>query len=324
MTIVKRSDITSQEPMIVELVPGDQVSNTDSLVSSSPWEQEEWHDVPTGEGQTVKTADAQQRAPPGIAMTAVPSGSQPHQAAPQPMAPHVALHEAPDAQEQAEIARLQAAARMKVEAAERAAAAAAAELAEAERAAAAAAAAAELAEAERAAAAQRAAAAERADAARAAVAAAAEAERDRERSAAVAAAARRAAADEAAAAAAATAAAAGSQGRQQGQTADGPQWQTAAPQPKAPETAATEPAGQQGGRTAGGSRDGQSVTTVVKLGHFGSKTSREQLMLYARLESQKQAGIKQTSNACQGQGHPQGMGPAAPHSSAHYTGPFDV
>ena len=308
MTIVKRSDITSQEPMIVELVPGDQVSNTDSLVSSSPWEQEEWHDVPTGEGQTVKTADAQQRAPPGIAMTAVPSGSQPHQAAQQPMAPHVALHEAPDAQEQAEIARLQAAARMKVEAAERAAAAAAAELAEAERAAAA----------------QRAAAAERADAARAAVAAAAEAERDRERSAAVAAAARRAAADEAAAAAAATAAAAGSQGRQQGQTADGPQWQTAAPQPKAPETAATEPAGQQGGRTAGGSRDGQTVTTVVKLGHFGSKTSREQLMLYARLESQKQAGIKQTSNACQGQGHPQGMGPAAPHSSAHYTGPFDV
>ena len=308
MTIVKRSDITSQEPMIVELVPGDQVSNTDSLVSSSPWEQEEWHDVPTGEGQTVKTADAQQRAPPGIAMTAVPSGSQPHQAAQQPMAPHVALHEAPDAQEQAEIARLQAAARMKVEAAERAAAAAAAELAEAERAAAA----------------QRAAAAERADAARAAVAAAAEAERDRERSAAVAAAARRAAADEAAAAAAATAAAAGSQGRQQGQTADGPQWQTAAPQPKAPQTAATEPAGQQGGRTAGGSRDGQTVTTVVKLGHFGSKTSREQLMLYARLESQKQAGIKQTSNACQGQGHPQGMGPAAPHSSAHYTGPFDV
>ena len=58
------------------------------------------------------------------------------------MAPHVALHEAPDAQEQAEIVRLQAAARMKVEAAERAAAAAAAaaaERAEAERAAAAAA-----------------------------------------------------------------------------------------------------------------------------------------------------------------------------------------
>ena len=99
-------------------------------------------------------------------------------------------------------------------------------------------------------------------------------------------------------AAEAAAPAAGSQGQQQDETA--------APQPAAlqpaPQPAAPHLAAQQAGSAASSSTDQQQTdTTVAKyVRSIGNRTNRSVLLAAARLASNKQASIKQTSRACQG------------------------
>ncbi len=99
-------------------------------------------------------------------------------------------------------------------------------------------------------------------------------------------------------AAEAAAPAAGSQGQQQDETA--------APQPAAlqpaPQPAAPHLAAQQAGSAASSSTDQQQTdTTVAKyVRSIGTRTTRSALLATARLASNKQASITQTSRACQG------------------------
>ena len=99
-------------------------------------------------------------------------------------------------------------------------------------------------------------------------------------------------------AAEAAAPAAGSQGQQQDETtAPQPAALQPAPQPAAPHLAA-----QQAGYAASSSTDQQQTdATVAKyVRSFGNRTNRSALLAAARLASNKQASIKQTSRACQG------------------------